>query len=375
MNIKKLLTTLILFISVFFIKAQVSNLGNWMIRGNAIATNTNFIGTTTNRSLNFYSNGIFRGKIDSSGILDFKKTPAIFGEWANGFQLQLRNGTNYLKFNIDTTVSNPNTQIFPTNGALSLFGSNVVNIVLAANDNISLGASNYTPSARVDIVAGNATWPAIRLRSQTAVTTPTLGNLWYETARGFLFFGNNTTIGAISTNSVTTLGSTVVTVGQPTLNVIGTFSTSSTSTLTGLQNNGTLNVTAGSTLTGVRNNGTVSCTGNFSTTARVQFNQGAGVASVAGAMTLGGDGNTFEITGTNAITSIVNTSWQNGSEVTLFFTSTASLTDGTANAGANIGFELAGNVNFSATADDALTLVLCTVGGVQRWREKCRSVN
>jgi hypothetical protein len=92
-------------------------------------------------------------------------------------------------------------------------------------------------------------------------------------------------------------------------------------------------------------------------------------------MTLGGDGNVFEITGTNAITAIANTSWQNGSQITLYFTSTASLTDGTANSGANIGFELAGNVNFSATADDALTLVLCTVGGVQRWREKCRSIN
>lgn len=108
---------------------------------------------------------------------------------------------------------------------------------------------------------------------------------------------------------------------------------------------------------------------------RAQYRQGADVASAAGAITLGYDGNTFEITGTNAITLITSTGWQNGSEITLFFTSTASLTDGTANSGADIGMELNGNANFNASADDSITLVLSEIGGTQRWREKCRSVN
>lgn len=108
---------------------------------------------------------------------------------------------------------------------------------------------------------------------------------------------------------------------------------------------------------------------------RVIRAQGADVASIAGAIALGDDGNTFEITGTNAITLISNLGWQNGSEVTLIFTSTASLTDGTSNSGTDIGMELAGNANFSATADDTITLILCEIGGIQRWREKCRSVN
>lgn len=111
--------------------------------------------------------------------------------------------------------------------------------------------------------------------------------------------------------------------------------------------------------------------------ANVRFleNQGADVASVAGAITLGTDGNTFELTGTNAVTLISNVNWQNGAEVTLIFTSTASLIDGVANSGTDIGFELAGNVNFSGSADDSITLTLCEIGGTQRWREKCRSVN
>jgi len=103
--------------------------------------------------------------------------------------------------------------------------------------------------------------------------------------------------------------------------------------------------------------------------------QGADVASAAGAITLGGDGDVFEITGTSAITLISNLIWQQGSQVTLIFTSTATLTDGTANSGTNIGMELAGNANFSATADDVITLLLSEIGGTQRWREVSRTVN
>jgi hypothetical protein len=110
-------------------------------------------------------------------------------------------------------------------------------------------------------------------------------------------------------------------------------------------------------------------------TGRINKTQGADVASVAGAIALGYGGNTFEITGTNAITLISSLGWQNGSEVDLVFTSTAVLTDGTANSGTDIGMELAGGANFTGSADDIVTLKLCEVGGTQRWREKSRSVN
>jgi len=98
------------------------------------------------------------------------------------------------------------------------------------------------------------------------------------------------------------------------------------------------------------------------------------VASVAGAIALGTDGNSFEITGTNAITLISNLNWQNGSVVTFIFTSTASLTDGTANSGTDIGMELAGNTNFTGSAGATLSLRLLERGGAQRWYEIARSV-
>lgn len=108
---------------------------------------------------------------------------------------------------------------------------------------------------------------------------------------------------------------------------------------------------------------------------RLESQQGADVASLNGAIALGLDGNSFEITGTNAITLISNLNWANGSEVTLWFTSTASLTDGTANSGTDIGMELNANTNFTGSAGASITLQLIEIGGTQRWREKCRSVN
>lgn len=74
--------------------------------------------------------------------------------------------------------------------------------------------------------------------------------------------------------------------------------------------------------------------------------KGADVASVAGAMTLGDDGNYFDITGTEAITSI--TAKQAGTVVTLQFDSTASLVDGS---------NLKLNGNFTGAAESQITLV------------------
>jgi len=59
--------------------------------------------------------------------------------------------------------------------------------------------------------------------------------------------------------------------------------------------------------------------------------------------------------------------------ISLFGSQAINFTDLTS--GANIGLELAGNGNFTGSADDSVTLVLCEIGGTQRWREIARSVN
>ncbi len=105
---------------------------------------------------------------------------------------------------------------------------------------------------------------------------------------------------------------------------------------------------------------------------RIQGFQGADVAS-ANNLVLGA-GNVFEITGTTQINLISNLSWQNGSQITLLFTSTPTVKHNQATSGTNITIRLAGAVDFVATAGDTLTLVLSEIGGTQAWREVSRAV-
>lgn len=102
--------------------------------------------------------------------------------------------------------------------------------------------------------------------------------------------------------------------------------------------------------------------------------QGADVAS-ASTITLG-SGNSFELTGTTAVTLITSTGWTEGSIITLIANENVTITNGTATSGSAVTIKLAGATNFAMTADDTLTLILSstTAGGVA-WREVSRSVN
>lgn len=119
---------------------------------------------------------------------------------------------------------------------------------------------------------------------------------------------------------------------------------------------------------------TVRINGDLAVRDRFKESQGADIAS-ASTIALGGDGNTFEITGTTSITLINKTGWINGNTVTLLFSSSVTITDGTANSGSNIGLELEGNTDWAADADDVLVLKLCEIGGTQRWRMMSGSHN
>lgn len=116
---------------------------------------------------------------------------------------------------------------------------------------------------------------------------------------------------------------------------------------------------------------TLGVTGVATFAARVLNKQGADVAS-ANDLVLGSDGNVFEITGNTQINHIANTGWQNGSEVTLLFTSTPTVDHANATSGANITILLDGAVDFVAAAGDRLKLMLCEIGGTQAWRETGR---
>jgi hypothetical protein len=88
-------------------------------------------------------------------------------------------------------------------------------------------------------------------------------------------------------------------------------------------------------------------------------------AAVASASTITPTGNLFHVTGTTGITAISTTGITAGTEITIIFDASLTVT----NAAGSL--MLAGAANFSATADDTLTLVYDGT----KWREKCRSVN
>lgn len=113
--------------------------------------------------------------------------------------------------------------------------------------------------------------------------------------------------------------------------------------------------------------------GNFAFSGRILKTQGADVAS-ANDLTLGVDGNAFEITGTTQINAITSANWQNGAMFTLIFNASVTVKHNTAGGAGTIKLLLAGAADFSATQDDTLTLMLCenTAGG-QLFREIARS--
>lgn len=108
---------------------------------------------------------------------------------------------------------------------------------------------------------------------------------------------------------------------------------------------------------------------------RVLETQGADVASAIN-LTLGTDGNTFELTGTTKVDLISNIGWQEGATITLIANESVTIGHGTASSGANITLVLNGGVDYSMTATDTLTLVLgSTTASGQAWFEIMRSVN
>lgn len=103
---------------------------------------------------------------------------------------------------------------------------------------------------------------------------------------------------------------------------------------------------------------------------RVNFAKGADVASAA-TLTLGADGNYFDITGTTNIDYITTTSWNAGAIIVLQFDGILTVNDSTATPPANTG-----NIDLTAafitTAGDTLTLIY---DGGTSFREISRSVN
>lgn len=89
--------------------------------------------------------------------------------------------------------------------------------------------------------------------------------------------------------------------------------------------------------------------------ARLQDAQGASVAAT-NTMTLGTDGNYFQITGATQINTLSNVSWQGGAVVTMKFNSNPVVKHNQAPSGVQVPIILNGAVDFSTAASNTLTL-------------------
>jgi len=99
--------------------------------------------------------------------------------------------------------------------------------------------------------------------------------------------------------------------------------------------------------------------------------QGASIAS-ANNLTLGSDGNYFQITGATQINLIDTSNWLGGAWVTLKFNSTPTVKHNQAASGAFKPIMLAGAADFAATANDTLTLRYDSTDS--KWYEISRAV-
>lgn len=106
-------------------------------------------------------------------------------------------------------------------------------------------------------------------------------------------------------------------------------------------------------------------------TGRLKQGQGIAVAS-ANNLAVGTDGNRFQITGTTQINLLDNTNWTGGSIVRLHFQGAVTVAHNQAASGNFKPIMLAGAANFSATADDQLSVQYDTTAS--KWYEIGRTV-
>lgn len=250
-----------------------------------------------------------------------------------------------------------------------------------------VGASTLTEAATVYIIGGPAagTNATITLAEALGIASYAASATAFNAGATIGLPGLASGVGNVTTNVALALGSGTVSVGDQTatltnasaLRIVQTTFTSTTNTRT-ITNPAAFYI-AGEPLAGTNVTFTNVAYSVFIDSGYSRFdgriigNQGADVASASN-ITLS-DGNIFEITGTTAIDRISSTGWQDGAVVTLVFNESVTVNHATATSGNNITILLSGAANFSATANDTLTLVLCsTTANGQAWREVARTV-
>lgn len=350
-------------------KSQNGYYNGWFPFGNTVGTNTAYIGTNDNRSFYLKAFGFTPMKVDSIGGVSiycpnpFNAYPLTIRSYSAGNSFLRLHGVNNsaLVMTNSTTATDSYFQLKTTTGGAGL-------------NNLSIGFSSNPDLANISFATDGTTRNLLAMKIGTLTApTATLDVAGNVLASGTSTFQNN--LNFITANS------SVKIMDRISLTSYGAiyFSQSSPSStnwgVSGDATNTHFNATSNIYWKiGGTDKMILTAGGGLQFSTRLESKQGANIAS-ANDLSVGIDGNAFEITGTTQINLINNTGFQNGSEITLMFTSTPVVKNGQATSVSNIQILLAGGVDFSATANDILKLVLSSVGGVTAWREVSRSVN
>lgn len=338
-------------------------------------------GFTYNKTTNVFStnNGAFR----PTGTISFSDAGAgsVYRSSSDGLVLRAVTGSGYDLLMYDA-VGN------------AVFGLEAGTSKLGSTSQIGAGLLGYGSwNAWMNLRGGTTTNASLTIRDGVAPSSPAEGQIWRTTDKIYNVIQTGAATKEFTLNDIAlTSGRIPYTTTNGRLTDVSTFvvnsgnvgiGTGSPSALLHVMST-TEQLRVGydasnyfSTTVGSAGAVAIAATGSsssFNFSNRLSQKQGADVAS-ATTIALGYDGNTFEITGTTNIELITKTGWQNGSIIHLVFSDGLTVTNAVTSSGNDITIVLAGASHFETTANDVLTLMLCEVGGTQKWVEVSRSVN
>lgn len=208
------------------------------------------------------------------------------------------------------------------------------------------GSGDFSTAGQHTAAIHDSTGTADEIRGNAAIATISAGGSVIACGAVQKAVGS---VARFNYGSPTATGSCVDAIGVEVLTPTNTHATRTVTNLYGLK----VNDQAG--LAGVTNAYAIKTgTGLVDLGGRIQGAQGADIAS-ANDMSIGADGNYYDVTGATQINTIVATNIKAGTMITLQFDSNPLVKHATAGAGSQL--QLAGAVDFSSSAGDTLTLI------------------
>lgn len=241
----------LIFILPLFLKAQQPYYLGWSPSGNSVSVGS-FLGTTNAQPILFKTNGSIVADFSTSGIFRLYNTPItttvsgsiLYDATLNGISVKTNTSDPSWVFTVDNGACV--VAAFPNfiTGVGSVYNGGWIGTT--TNDNLHFftnGNGGGVPQLSLTKFAGNS---AVIINGNTSYTSTALLRIsaggpanWFEcegATQGVLPFriqktGSPANISNLANVGTATFGSTVITAGQPTVNIIGTLNVTGVSTI------------------------------------------------------------------------------------------------------------------------------------------------